>query len=45
MRLIRVDPLNEEDIEEIGLGTAESYFANFKIDKESTTRTLLHACD
>ena len=32
IRFIRIDPMNELDIEEISLGTDESYFANFKID-------------
>ena len=45
IRFIRIDPMNELDIEEISLGTDESYFANFKIDWDSTVSMLLKASD
>lgn len=45
LRYIRIDPMNEADIEEISLGTEESYFANFRIDSQASIFILLRACD
>ena len=42
IRFIRIDPMNELDIEEISLGTDESYFANFKIDCKMKCAAFSH---